>query len=216
MVSIISGDENIKSEAVIRSTFSLNHLSSQQAVKRSFDKTQEALFFAEVSIPSMIDRETSDAIEEVLKGHFSTIVTAINEEKARFEKILQDNGVENSASFSNPVTYEVAINSSYLSHYITVLQQLDELFGLMEILRLHSIFDSQQCKESRYQWRQRFNKFSSRIIGHVTHSRKKVFELQAKAEAAKTNEDHSVDVEANESNQDAGNDPESPQETKVA
>lgn len=141
-------------------------LQAQQVMHRSYKKLSQSLFSISV-ILKIIAKEAEDDIEkldELIDTLFDEVTKDLDDAKARITKLLEECGVEQMATYSNPADYTIDVDSPRASRFLTIIKRLDELMLLIDTGWLTGELNDKQKKEQTYMWRQRVMKMAGRII----------------------------------------------------
>lgn len=141
-------------------------LQAQQVMHRSYKKLSQSLFSISV-ILKIINKDAEDDIEkldELIDKQFDEVTKDLEDAKARITKLLEDCGVEQMATYSNPVDYSIDVDSPRASRFLTIIKRLDELMLFIDTGWLTGELNDKQKKEQTYMWRQRVMKMAGRII----------------------------------------------------
>jgi len=178
------------SRASISRTITVNSYQAHRVMHRSLDRLRRALFSISVILPIIVENdEELEEIDAYIDNEFSNLEKSLLEAQARARKILEDAGIEEVTTYSNPIDYTVEVDSPRINVFLRLIIHLDTLINLIDTTWLSGEIDDKQKKIHTYQWQQRLIRLAGRISG---------LENKARAAAKKKGKDSEVQEQAPE------------------
>lgn len=176
------------SRAIIHRKICLNSLQAQRVMSRSFEKLRQSLFSLSVILPILSkDEDEIEAIDTYITEQFGTVETDLAQAVGQLKKVLEDNGIEETAHYSQPETYELVLDTPKTTTFLRLVADLDELMLLIDTAWLLGEFDDKQKKNATFMWQQRLIKLAGRLIN---------IEKRARAAASKSGKTEEVEEKA--------------------
>jgi len=175
------------SRAVFEEKITFSSLQAHHVMNRCFDKLNRSLFSISVILPITCDEDKIDQVNEVINGYFSDCENDLTLQTAQMKKILDDNGVDKLAGYSEPKEYIEELYSPRMKKFLMLVDSLDKLIRLIDTVWYASELTDKQKKIAGIQWRQRLIKLSGRIIN---------IEKRARNDAAKQGKKEEVEAAA--------------------
>lgn len=199
-MSQISNINSPNSRAVINRTVSFGSFQAQKVMTRSYDALRRSLFQLSVILRIISNNEAEiEKIDQYVEDQFTTLQKEIALEQARIRKILEDNGIEDHASFSKPETFEPVIDSRRANTFLRLIGDLDQLMVLIETAWLTGELDDRQRRTATVNWQQRLIKLAARIIALENRARsaasKKGKDDQVQEQAPANTDEHASEVQ---------------------
>lgn len=138
-----------QSRPVMLHTLALKTKESQQVYSVNFGVVAQSFVELSLKYPAY-QAFKSEANKEALIGilsHFcdqyDDLLAAMNEAKARLEKVLIDNGMADSqrVTYTTPLVIDERVNTPHLFRVIRVLSALDDLVSLIDTAWMYGLLD---------------------------------------------------------------------------
>ncbi|MBX2807181.1 MAG: hypothetical protein KTR20_00985 [Cellvibrionaceae bacterium] len=190
------------SRAIIQRKLEFKSLQAQRVMHRSFNKLQQSVFSVSVILKIISDDEDEIAkIDDYIDEHFIETEKEMVLEQNRIRQILDDNGIEETATYSKPKVYEVQLDSPRANTFLRLVGHLDALILLIDTAWLCGELTDKQKKQTSFQWQQRLIKLAARIMGLEKRARIAAFnqgkadEVEAQAPVDTSENDAEMDAE---------------------
>ncbi|MBX2808144.1 MAG: hypothetical protein KTR20_05875 [Cellvibrionaceae bacterium] len=191
------------SRAIIQRKVEFRSLQAQRVMHRSFNKLQQSVFSVSVILKIISDDEDEiSKIDDYIDEHFIETEKELTLEQSRIRQILDDNGIEEMASYSKPKAYDVQLDSPRANTFLRLVGHLDALILLIDTAWLCGELTDKQKKQTSFQWQQRLIKLAARIMGLEKRARIAAFnqgkgdEVDAQAPVDTSERDAEMDAEA--------------------
>lgn len=168
-VSTLSTSPN--SRPIFQRTIKLNSLQAKRIIDRSYKKLRHALFQTSVIMKITYSEEESAAIDATIDKNLDKEQQAINDEKARIQQILLDNGITNLATYTHPQEFTLEVDSPRASRFLKLVVEADELIGLIDTVWLCGEIKDNQKKDATFKLQQRLIKSAAQIISLESRTR---------------------------------------------
>ena len=152
------------SRAVFTESITFSSLQAHHVMHRCFEKLNRSLFSISVILQITCDEDMIDQINGVINGYFSEVEKDLGLQVDQMKKILDDNGVETLAGYTEPRVYDLEIYSPRMKKFLTLVTSLDKLMRLIDTVWYAAELTDKQKKVAGIQWRQRLIKLSGRVI----------------------------------------------------
>ena len=186
------------SRAVFNESFTFSSLQAHHVMHRCFEKLNRSLFSISVILQITCDEDMIDQINDVINGYFSEVEKDLRLQVDQMKKILDDNGVETLAGYTEPRVFDLKIYSPRMNKFLTLVKSLDELMRLIDTVWYAAELTDKQKKVAGIQWRQRLIKLSGRVINIERRARSdaanqgKIEEVEAAAPSDTSETDEEV------------------------
>jgi hypothetical protein len=137
---------------------------AQRVFEREFPRVVSALYAIDVILRIIGDDHEIDEIESVVGAMISECAKDLQNEKARIDKVREDNGITSLPRYTNPEQVEVRIVSPQVAQFVALLQKMDELMISLDALWLCGVLSNKQRSDGVYQWQQRLLRLGRRIV----------------------------------------------------
>ena len=160
---------------------------AQEAFRRTFTSMEETLYSLGVVLRVVGNAQDAEAVEALVDEKFDAMAKEINEEKARLDKMLKDNDIQDKVEFTSPSSVEAHISSPRAGRYMSLIREIDKLVAKMTALWLYGVLQDQQYTKGNFRWIGRFRTLSVEVrnINHRAMRAANQKRSQAQAEAAK-------------------------------
>jgi hypothetical protein len=156
---------------------------AQRVMAREFTRVVSALYAIDVILRIIGNDHEIDEIESVVSAMIGECAKDLQNEKARIDKVREDNGITSLPRYTNPEQVEVRIVSPQVAQFVALLQKMDELMISLDALWLGGVLSNKQRSDSVYQWQQRLLRLGRRIVA---------IERRARASAGKRGKEAEV------------------------
>ncbi len=120
----------------------LNTYDAQHLFERSYTHTTSAFFLLGIILPAIGDEDQADEYAEVITGELRRCGDDLDIEIKRMNSFIEENGLSiDVIDYTNSKVESAAICSPMDNLYLGMIQQLDELAGLMSLLWIGGVFD---------------------------------------------------------------------------
>lgn len=137
---------------------------AQRVIAREFTRVVSALYAIDVILRIIGGDQEIDEVETVVNALIGDCGKDVQNEKARLEKLREDNGITQLPRYTNPATTTVRIVSPQVAQFVALVQRMDELMVTLDTLWLCGILTSKQRSNGTYQWQQRLLRMGRRIV----------------------------------------------------
>jgi hypothetical protein len=137
---------------------------AQRVFEREFPRVVSALYAIDVILRIIGDDHEIDEIESVVGTMIGECAKDLQNEKARIDKVREDNGITSLPCYSNPEQVEVRIVSPQVAQFAALLQKMDDLMISLDALWLCGVLSNKQRSDGVYQWQQRLLRLGRRIV----------------------------------------------------
>ena len=166
----------------------MNSLQAQRVMSRSFEKLRQSLFSLSVILPILSEDEGEiETIDQFITDQFEIVENELTQTKGQLKKVLEDNGIEELAGYSQPEEYELVLDTPKATTFLKLVTELDELMLYIDTAWLLGEFDDKQKKNATFMWQQRLIKLAGRLIN---------LEKRARAAARTSGKAEEVDKKA--------------------
>lgn len=143
----------------------LHSIHAQKIVRRSFERTSNALYNADVVVRILTSsEEKGDQLEEVIHRMINDIEASLNEAFQGRMKQLEEKGITILPKYASPKDYNFEVRSPHVARYIQLVVLFDEYIKHIDALWLMGVMDNSEHDKDAYNWRQAILKFSSDVI----------------------------------------------------
>jgi hypothetical protein len=156
---------------------------AQRVFEREFPRVVSALYAIDVILRIIGDNKEIDEIESVVGAMIGECAKDLQNEKARIDKVREDNGITSLPRYTHPEQVEVRIVSPQVAQFVALLQKMDELMISLDALWLCGVLSNKQRSDGVYQWQQRLLRLGRRIVA---------IERRARASAGKRGKEAEV------------------------
>lgn len=136
---------------------------AQKVYGRSYNITAESLYSLGIMLRIVGTEEQAKEAEKVVDEMLTQVAQEIETEKARLEKLLDDNGITGTVQFTSPQDVEVQISSPRGGRYFGIIRALDDLIGKLTALWISGVIADAQYSQGSFQWQRRVLKAGARI-----------------------------------------------------
>jgi len=152
------------SRPVFDQTITIRSEQAQRVMAREFSRVVSALYAIDVILRIIGDDQEIDEVETVVNTLISDCGKDVQNEKARLEKLREDNGITTLPRYTNPATTKVRIVSPQVAQFVALVQRMDDLMVTLDALWLCGILTNKQRSDGGYQWQQRLLRLGRRIV----------------------------------------------------
>lgn len=142
------------SRPVFERRLTLRTETAQRVVEREYDRVENALYSLEVILRIIGKPEAVDVIESSVNLLLMESIRQVEEEQARFKKLMDDHGIVESPHYTEAREIAVRVSSPQVGQYLMLVQKLDELVIRMDALWLMGVLTNQQRADGAYMWQQ--------------------------------------------------------------
>jgi len=169
IVSALSASPN--SRPIFQRKVTLNSLQAKRIIDRSFKKLRHALFQTSVIMKITYSEEEIAAVDSTIDKSLDKEQQDISNEKARIQKLLDDNGITTLAVYTKPEEFILDIDSPRANRFLRLVIAVDELIHLIDTAWLSGEISDSVKKDLTYQQQQRLIKAAGQIIGLESRTR---------------------------------------------
>ncbi|HUL12012.1 MAG TPA: hypothetical protein VLU73_07580 [Methylococcaceae bacterium] len=137
---------------------------AQRVMAREFSRVVSALYAIDVILRIIGDDQEIDEVETVVNTLIGDCGKDVQSEKARLDKLREDNGITQLPRYTNPATTTVRIVSPQVAQFVALVQRMDDLMVTLDALWLCGILTNKQRSNGAYQWQQRLLRLGRRIV----------------------------------------------------
>ena len=152
------------SRPVFDQTVTLQSEQAQRVMAREFARVVSALYAIDVILRIIGDDREVDEVEAVVNALIGACGQDVQSEKARLDKLREDNGITALPRYTNPEEIKVRIVSPQVAQFIALVQRMDDLMVTVDALWLCGILTNKQRSDGAYQWQQRLLRLGRRIV----------------------------------------------------
>jgi hypothetical protein len=152
------------SRPVFDQSITLRSEQAQRVMAREFSRVVSALYAIDVILRIVGDDREIDEVEAVVGTLIGDCGKDVQSEKARLDKLREDNGITTLPRYTNPETINVRIVSPQIAQFVALIQRMDELMVTLDALWLCGILSNKQRSDGAYQWQQRLLRLGRRIV----------------------------------------------------
>lgn len=176
---------------------------AQTIFEKTFKETNMALFSLGVVLRSIATDEQAAATQKVVDGFLKAAADEIAAEKARLDKLLEENGIQEKVEFTAPKEVTAEISSPRSSRYLMLIRDIDKLVSKMTALWLCGVLADAQYNKGNHQWISRMRNLSVQLRNvdrraKSSAGRKQRPANQPKAKADAKKKDLQADIEPRE------------------
>ncbi len=152
-----------RSYAYFESQITLHSDEAQHVTERMGQIVDDSLRNMRYGLRYATGEKNMDKIVEMVETAFTQVTTDLNEEMARVQKMIDDNGVVIPSVYKHPVTLTVRHSTPMSAHYFGIIQQLDKLISEFEKLWLSGVWKDGQRDAAGREWQRRVARLGSDI-----------------------------------------------------
>ena len=166
MANTSSGQHS--SRPYIQRDVTLNNYDAQHLYNRDYNRVSNAFFLLNIILPIVGDADQTDEYASTAVMELQRCGDELEAEIKRMAALVEENGLSVSQiDYTNAQQQSVTITSPMDNLFVGLIQQLDELGGLMSILWIGGIFDQKQYRTGLHSWRRRVQRLGTKVSTHV-------------------------------------------------
>ncbi len=181
------------SRPYIKREITLNNYDAQHLYNRDYQRVSDAFFLLNIILPIIGDAEQTDKYASNAVAELQRCGDDLDVEIKRMAALANENGLSvDQIDYTNAQQYAVAITSPMDNIFLSLIQQLDDLGGLMSILWIGGVFDQKQYRTGLHQWRRRVQRLGTKVSTHVARAMKAARTAGKQSEVRKAMEEQGV------------------------
>jgi len=145
-------------------TITLSSVHSQKVLARSYKRTAQALYNADVMVRIVAGAKEAEQLEEVVHSMVNDVENDLTKDFEKRSAELEKYGINALPAYNSPQTETLKISSPHVGRYVQVLVLFDEYLKQTDALWLAGALTNGERDGQAYDWQKRLNRFSSRLI----------------------------------------------------
>jgi hypothetical protein len=170
----------------------------KQFYKRDYPLISRTLFVESVyRRRPMYNQEVLDSFSGLVAKKLTDVLTLLSNQAARIRKLCETYGALTDADYLHPIRKLIPVIANHAKSYISVLEQLDQVYQLTGSATLNGVIDSNQRKNFELLSRKAVRAFSAMLRNEILKLRKESQRMRAASNASDTEMDHAEAAQTN-------------------